>query len=76
MDLQAFCKMLNECGGSSLVLKDIKIVKAARKVPPFGSSYHPNRVTGFICVEEGATKTEYEFEAKSLDVGAKLIEGV
>lgn len=69
-DLQSLCKMLNETKTSSFILKNVKVLKAAKKTDDL---FADKKIEGYICIHlGGGVKIEYDFEAQDFDIGGMI----
>lgn len=77
MNLQEFCKMLNEKKVVDFIFHKIKITKAWKTVAnPLDAEAQKRgtKIVGYLKVIEGDTTTHYEFDANEFKIGG-IIDG-
>jgi hypothetical protein len=65
LNLEQFCRMLNESNGSSFVMKNVRITSAKKTL---GDWFGERRVSGLLRVEESGYQTDYVFDCLDVDM--------
>lgn len=71
-DLKGMCRMLNETKTGSIVLKNVKVLKAAKRT---NDLFAKKRARATLVVEEPGVKWEFELECSDAEIGPPIVRG-